>query len=432
MAEQDFDEDVIAFPDENEELTTMVTNDDALSTTSSAKPATAAEDAPVLSDNTDDSEEEESPPTPVRPAEPAALSDNTDDSEAEDAPAMPVRSAEPAILSDNTDDSDDDDKPAPRKPRRVSTMAVSQGDRATPTALPELAVHYYEDAEAFGEDVRSFLQEKPYRHSTILTILHALTDYDELPSQAFLCCVTSRDRVVAVVVQYEVWHGVRVALDENLSLDEGVDAFHVACDEMKKRHLYINRAEGLLRDAQIFSGAALETRLAKGSYPLDQQQHYRLGEDGISPPTVLIPGELRTATNEDVIKLLPDYYAENVSFFEGEERTMEQCKASLEHFADERMLLTYRYKGHDMAVLTFREVTGKIAQVTGQFTMSCYRNRGFGPALLYEAVEHLLNERGYEDVIVAASSGDEATNSVYWKLGFEPSEIMATYGIDCS
>jgi predicted GNAT family acetyltransferase len=163
---------------------------------------------------------------------------------------------------------------------------------------------------------------------------------------------------------------------------------------------------------------------------LDQQQHYRLTEDGISPPLNTIPGELWTATNDDIAGLLPDYFAENYHTFEGEERTKEQCKASLEHFVEERMLLTYRYKGHHMAVLTLREVTGKIAQVTGQYTVSSYRNRGFGPALLYEAVEHLLNERGYEDVIVAASSQDEATNSVYWKLGFEPSEIMATYGID--
>ena len=173
----------------------------------------------------------------------------------------------------------------------------------------------------------------------------------------------------------------------------------------------------------------METKLAKDSYPLDQQQHYRLGDEGISTPRNMPPGELCIATKEDVEALVPDYHAENVHYFEGEERSLDQCKASLEHFAAERMLLIYRYKGHNMAMMTFREVTGKIAQVTGQHTMSCYRSRGFGQMLLYEAVDHLITERGYEDVIVAASSQDEATNSVYWRLGFEPSEIMATYGI---
>ena len=62
-----------------------------------------------------------------------------------------------------------------------------------------------------------------------------MTDNEKLPSQAFLCCVTSRDRIVAVVVQYEAWHGAQVALDESLSTDEGVDAFHVACMEMKNQ-----------------------------------------------------------------------------------------------------------------------------------------------------------------------------------------------------
>eukprot|EP00730_Choanoeca_flexa_P015553 TRINITY_DN7168_c0_g1_i1.p1 TRINITY_DN7168_c0_g1~~TRINITY_DN7168_c0_g1_i1.p1 ORF type:complete len:374 (+),score=80.13 TRINITY_DN7168_c0_g1_i1:2307-3428(+) len=326
---------------------------------------------------------------------------------------------------------DNEHQPVSTSPAETTANEpVSRG--SNPSTLGDLMVHCYTEVDGFSQHVASFLREKPYRNSTILTIINSLKHSTELPESAFLCCVTSETRVVAVVVQFETWHGVQVALAEDLSLDEGVDAFHVACEEMRERKIDVNRAEGLLRDAQLFSGAAIETRLARHTHPEDQQQHYKLGDDGISLPRVMIPGELHVVEEEDVLLLVPDYYSEVFSYFDGGQRTMEQCKSSLEAFARDRMLLSYRYKGHTMAVMTLREVTAELVQVTAQYTVSCYRQRGFGPMLLYEAVEYMLGERGYKDVIVAASSEDEATNSVYWRLGFEPSEITATYAIQAT
>jgi hypothetical protein len=213
--DQDYDEDVIAFPDENEELTTMMTepNDDAVSDKPSV--TSEAEATAVLSDNADDSEDEDAASPAVTPeaeeAE-AILSDDSEpdlsdvpeveeptssvpassvrasvrasvpasipasasvpasepeelailtDSEAEE-PGAPV--AEPALMSDNTDDSDDDSirhmpapMPARALARRGSTISIIE--RTTPSGLPELAVHCYDQAEMFIDHVRGFLQE---------------------------------------------------------------------------------------------------------------------------------------------------------------------------------------------------------------------------------------------------------------------------------
>jgi ribosomal protein S18 acetylase RimI-like enzyme len=198
-----------------------------------------------------------------------------------------------------------------------------------------------------------------------------------------------------------------------------------------RRQIYVNTVHGVLRDSQLFAHAAKETRWAAEIYSGPQQQVYMLGEKGLLTPRNLVPGSMQVARIETVPKLTEDYESFTEEFWgTGESKSAEECLESLNAFAKEGMLFTYIYKGHVMAVATATKCSADIARLTGMYTLPPYRGRGFGAMLIYEVALHLLENRGYKNVLVIANSDDEQSNRTYWDLGFAPADIRATWAIE--
>ncbi|EDQ86507.1 uncharacterized protein MONBRDRAFT_10859 [Monosiga brevicollis MX1] len=295
-------------------------------------------------------------------------------------------------------------------------------------AAIELELVTYDDAKAFAADVRPFLEQAPERYSGLLSLLEDLETYDTLPSTCFLgLATTASEGIAAIACQLSLWHGVQVVANERYGDDEVIDIFKIISDTMRQERMNIAMVWGTDRDANLFAHAMQESSWATGYRKFRNVHLHQLGEAGILTPEHLVPGSMELATIDDVQELARDYrhLAAEVLGAASTSMKPEEFENSLKHWIGRNMAYKYVYHGHTVALVTAARCTGNLCQINCVFTVPCYRNRGFGAMLLYEAVSHLTMERDFTNVLVRST--DDVTSRCYLQLGFEVVALLAGY-----
>ncbi|EGD75992.1 hypothetical protein PTSG_00699 [Salpingoeca rosetta] len=296
-----------------------------------------------------------------------------------------------------------------------------------------MKVEVFQDPLVFIERVERFLLRDELQHSGMLGLLPVLEDLpDHRPSSLLLATVSLGDSdgsvggIVLVVLQYSAWHGMHVArLSQEPDIYE--PAVSALIQEMKEREQHM---EAVISDpitARAFADAALEmsdwAERVTHSHTRDVLVLKKLKNN-----KKLAPGKLITVEANEAESYTEKFYDALNERWGDFAPISTQCREALRDAASHGWLFAHVYRDHMVSFCMIRHVSSSKARVTTCVTPRGYRGRGFGKALLCNAIKHLRKEHGIKEVLLYQDEHDPA-RELYTSIGFTSEATSHIYEV---